>query len=179
MANTNQRKISDINDRFLYPYGKNYVYCGPFSKKAYILTNDNAKSYLLFSARYMIALSVTVLLFVVTSKALISLIAGIATFVVFELVFRLKFLTDLPTVENFVKPERANIIDSLVEKYTVWKMAVLIFCGIGLAVLIPINAYYLQKYEGIILTANFAVAIGVGIYSIIAIIALIKKLKNK
>lgn len=179
MANARQRKLSDLNDRFLYQYGKNYVYCGPFSKKAYILTNENAKAYSFFSTRYMIVLSIVVLLFILNVKPIISIIAGVISFIVFELAFRLKFLKDLPVVENFEKPKRLSTIENLTENFSTTRIAILIFCGVGLAILIPINALYLQHYEGLILTANIAVAIGVGVYSLMAIIALIKKLKNK
>ena len=71
MARTNQRRISDINDMFIYQSGKNYVYCGPFSKKGYIVTNDNARAYTLFASRYILA--ITVLLFLALTTGSIKL----------------------------------------------------------------------------------------------------------
>ena len=36
-------KIADLNDIFVYKVDKNYVYCAPFSKTGYILSNKEAK----------------------------------------------------------------------------------------------------------------------------------------
>lgn len=178
MARTNQRRISDINDMFIYQSGKNYVYCGPFSKKGYIVTNDNARAYTLFASRYILAITVLLFLALTTKNVLLSIGAGILTFVFFEVLFRVKFLANLPVIDNFVKPQRASIVESMAESFSVPRIIALICFGVGLVVLVPINAK-LQNYEGMLLYVNYAVAIGVGIYTLMGITALIKKLKNR
>lgn len=176
MAKTNQRKISELNDMFIYQSGKNYVYCGPFSNKAYILTNENAREYAVFSARYFIAISVLILLALTTTKVVLSIVVGVATFVVLEVLFRTKFLANLPVVENFVKPEKANIIEGLAGKYSKNRLIAVVVMCLALVVLIPIYAK-LQNYQGAMLYLNYVVTAGVGIFTLLVIIALIKKNK--
>jgi len=179
MANSRQRKLSDLNDRHLAFNGKNYIYSDLFTgNKGYILTNEDSKKYVLFSARLMFAASVAVLLFFVLKQTVLAAVAFVVFYVFLEVLFRTNFLAKLPVINNYERPAQPGLIEGICQRFSKTRLILLAVFGFGLVVLIPVNVK-LQGYEGLLMYANYAISMGLAMYEVLLIIAIAKKAKEK
>lgn len=179
MAKRKEIKLSDISDPFVYYNGKNYVYCGPFSKTGYILSNSDAKAYTVYSTRYFIPLSLGIVAFFIGLPWYIALAAFIGFQIFMSLMFRKKLLANLPVIDNFEKPGRnISIFDKVASKYTKKELLLPLICSILLVIIIPINAIN-QNYQDVMLYGNYAVAGLMALVSLFFLICLIKAKGSK
>lgn len=158
MAKKKEIKLSDLSDPFVYYNGKNYVYCGPFSKTGYILGKNDARSYSIYSTRYFIPLSLGIVAFFVGLPWYVAIGASVAMQIFMEVSFRKKLLANLPVIDNFEKPNKnESIFVKVGKKYKRSELLLPMICSLLLVVVIPINAKS-QGYVGMMLIGNYIVA---------------------
>ncbi|MDO4940735.1 MAG: hypothetical protein Q4E33_03465 [Erysipelotrichaceae bacterium] len=150
-------KVSDLNDIFVYKVDKNYIYCAPFSKTGYILSNKEAKPFSVYSTRYYLPLSIAILAFLISKSIIISIIALVGLFIIMELMFRKNVLANCPVIENFERPTKNSIFEKAANKFQHNELFVPLVLLIVLAIAIPINAKS-NNYEGAVLIGNYVVA---------------------
>ncbi|MBQ0036769.1 MAG: hypothetical protein KBT35_07635 [Firmicutes bacterium] len=150
-------KIADLNDIFVYKVDKNYVYCAPFSKTGYILSNKEAKPFTVYSTRYYLPLSVAVLAFLISKSIIISIISLVGLFIVMELMFRKNVLANCPVIDNFERPTKNSVFEKAANKFQHNELYVPLVLLIVLAIAIPINAKSVG-YQGAVLIGNYVVA---------------------
>ena len=178
MANKKHKSIASVNDRYLVYDGKNYVYADGFTgDKGYILTSNETEKFVIYSSRYALGLSVGILLFFLTNQVVLSIVLGLLTYVVFEVLFRTRFLKTLPVIEKYNKPKAKGIVEGLVDKHTKMSLILMALLMGGIVILIPVNIH-LQNYTGTLLYCNYIIFAALLIYEIIIIIALIKKINT-
>jgi len=179
MANSKQRRLSELNDRHLSFNGKNYVYSDMFTKdKGYILTNEDSKQYVLYSARLVFSASVAFILLFTVKQPILCVAVFAVLYVVLEVLFRTKFLPKLPIINNYEKPAKLGLVEGMCQRFSKTRLILLAVFGIALVILIPINVK-LQGYEGLLMYANYAISIGLALYEVLVIIAIVKKAKEK
>lgn len=176
MTNKKHKSIASISDRHIVYDGKNYIYADSFTgDKGYILTSNETEKFVIYSSRFVLGLSVGILLFFLTNIIVLASVLGILTYVVLELLFRSRFLASLPLIENYDRPKAKSIIAGMLDKYSKTKLILMaIFMG-GIVALIPVNIH-LQKYTGLLLYSNYAILVALTVYELVIIVALIKKI---
>ena len=176
MAKKKEILLSDLSDPFVYYNGKNYIYCGPFSKTGYILGKGDAKSYSIYSTRYFIPLSLGIVAFFIGIPWYFSIAAFVAMQIFMEISFRKKLLANLPVIENFERPNKGeSIFEKVGKKYKRTELLLPMICSLLLVVVIPINAKT-QGFENTMLVGNYIVA---GLMALVAIFFFICFLKVK
>lgn len=178
MVKKKEITLADLSDPFIYYNGKNYIYCGPFSKTGYILGNNDAKAYSIYSTRFFIPLSLGVIAFFVGMPWYVSLAAFVGMQIIMGVSFRKKLLANLPVIENFEKPDRdESFIDKVAKKYNKVEFLLPLICSILLVFDIPINAKKLG-YEGGMLIGNYVVAFLMVLLSIFFFICFLRARKK-
>lgn len=177
MTRKKDLKINDIADPFIYYDGKNYVYCGPFSKKGYIITNSEAKDYNIFTSRYYLPISLGILAFFFDVNIAVCVLIFIAFQIFMGVMFRRMVLNKLIVIENFEKPNKNDtIFDKVARRNSKKILMIPLMCCLILAVIIPINAIN-QDYEQALLYGNYVVS-GIMVLLAIFLIICISKAKN-
>ena len=149
------------------------VYYDVLTKIGYVL-DDYENTYRPYSMRFVIGIFAAVLIKMFEAPLWLCVVLGFVAYAFMEVKFRL-FLKKLPQLLDFKPEKRAGIITTAANEETK-KIVLKLILYIALAVLIIINAYD-QKYEGIILAANWLICL-FGIYfAVIQVLALIKKNK--
>jgi len=178
MANKKPRDISKIQSRNIHYNGKNFIYADAFTKNVgYVLSNNEAERIAFFETRYFLSISMGVVAFFVFKNILIGLAVGIGMVILTELSFRLKFLKELPVIENYQKPKPKPLLDIMEANYSIKRLVILILFGLGITILVPINAK-MSNYEGMNLYLNYVISAGMGIFVILVVITLLRKLKK-
>lgn len=176
---TSTNDLANLNDRHVNYNGKNYIYSDMFTKsKGYILNNSDVQKYTFYASRTLIGLTAGILVYVFLKIFVPAIIIGLVIYVGLEIAFRTKFLSDKISIDNYTPPKRESYIKSMAKTFTIKKLAFILIIGISIAILIPINIKQ-NQFEGLILYANYLIFIGIIAYSIVVILALINKIKNK
>lgn len=176
---SNKFNIKELDGLFIYHDEKNRtIYSNPFQKDGYILTNSDYKAYIVYSARWLIAISVPALLyyFVELSIPMFILIA-LAIYAIGSALFYFKFLPSLPIVKNFKKPKRDNLFIRNSDKLSTLRLLSVFIIGILAAVLLIINLR-MSNFDKLTLYANYLVIAFVILYSIFDLIQLIKRVSR-
>ena len=133
-------KASDLSGLFIYQDPKRgTVYYDIFTKRAFVLTSRDVKSYALYQS--MIPLCVVLSL---GSMRLFSLgwtdalIIFVALMILAQVLFRLLFFYKLPEIKNWKPLKRENIISYMVNNFSTKRLIVLIILLLLLTVLMPL-----------------------------------------
>lgn len=167
MTNNNNQPISGF---FIYKNSHNQnVYYDIFSKNAYIISKKDEKQYNIYSYRFVMSVVLGIMLVLVFNMKLwIGITAGILCYVIFSVLFRKRFLDNLPIDKKFVKTKRENLIVSLAKESSYGKLIMLLIVPIIIIVLAVINLktgdlsdqQIIGQYVLILLAAAFAVVYG-------------------
>lgn len=170
-AKDQQLKVGGIN---VYEDEKGRtIYYNRFDHNGYVLT-DYEKAYRPFALRFFLGVFAGVLAYMFELPILYSGIIGVAFYIVMEVRFRL-FLKKLPQIANFKPKKRQGRLEAEKGEDTS-KLILKFFLYLAFAVLIFANAI-LEKYTGVILYFNYALAIFGVIMALLEIRALL--IKNK
>lgn len=152
-----------------------YVYSDLFVKGGYVISKSNYLKYRTYAMRYVIGIIVAILLSTFIPLHY-SIIVGILTAIVGEILFRIKFLKkSCVYVSDFKKDTKNSIKSTLADPSSLFKSILRIILFIAFGVLLIINAYE-QQYEGF----SFYLCWVVGIIAcLIALISTILVIKNK
>lgn len=149
------------------------VYYDVLTKIGYVL-DDYETAYRPYSMRFVIGIFAAVLIYMFEAPLWLSILVGVLAYGFMEVKFRF-FLKKVPQLLDFKPEKRAGMIDTAVNDETK-KIILKFILYTALAVLIIFNAYD-QKYEGLILGANWLIALFGLYFAIIQILAFFKKSK--
>lgn len=155
------------------------VYYDVLTKKAYVIFNSEVSKFNLYNTKVIAALLIGFACnYYLKMDAILSIIIGVAVYVICYIIFRLKMLPQLSEIEGFVKPEGTSYVDGIVERSGVVKISVMCLLLIVFITLTLINIK-IQKFEGANLYLNYALALVGYILLVLNTMALIKKIRKK
>lgn len=172
-------RSADLNGVNLYQEKKRTVYYDIFTKNGYIINNAEARTYLLYSARYATAALIGCLVFYINNNLLICLGVALAVLVVLEVLFRKTYLYKLPEIKNYQRPAKAGYIAETAEKESYLRIILLIVCGVLLAVMIGMNTKNGVYKDQLSVVLAYVVTFGALFVAMLNVVALIKKIRNK
>ena len=148
-------KAGDLTGLLIFQEAKNTVFYDVLSRKGYILTNADVKTYVVYSAMLPVCALVA---FFSASFFRLRPLHGIAVFLVLYLIsallFRFLFFYKLPEAKNFRPSAGGSIISSMRSKYSKAQLTALVAMLIGLDILMPLYAFT-AKLEGLTLYALY------------------------
>ena len=179
MANRKKIEAKDLGGLFIYQDPKKgCVYYDIFTKKGYIITNSEVKTYNIYSLSLPIGIMAAYVLTILGFEFWTSALVGLAVYVILKLIFRFKFLYSLPEIPNYQKGKRENVFVTLIKKYGTAKLLILSILFVAIVIVTLINAK-VSNFEGLNLYLNYGIAAIVSVVSIIFIIALLKSIGEK
>lgn len=154
-----------------------YIYSDPFIKGGYMIPKTYYKEFRTYAMRYVIGIVVGTLISMFINKAIPSVAAGLATAIVGEILFRVKFLPKKCTFMPDYK-SNSNFLDVITTSSTRSKKLIKGFLLIAIGVLIILNAYS-EKFVGAMFYASWVVGILALLASILFFISFAKDGGNK
>lgn len=149
------------------------IYYDVITKIGYVM-DDYENAYRPYAMRFVIGIFAAVMMSMFVLPMWMCGLIGFAAYGFMEVKFRL-FLKKLPQLLDFKPEKRAGMVDTAANEEPKKIIAKLVLYML-LAVLIIINAYD-QKYDGVMLAANWLIAAFGAYFAIIQIMALLKKNK--
>lgn len=156
---------------------KGCVYYDVFTKKGYILSNSDVKTYNLYSVAFPLAIVAGYLVFLLKFPLWSAIVAAVAIYIISKIMFRYKFLYTLPEIPNYVRKNKDNIIVLFSKKYSTPRLVVLTFLLLAISIVTVINAN-ISNYEGVILYLNYVLSLIVGVCAILSFTATILSIRN-
>ncbi len=133
---------------FIYKDSKGRsVYCGPFMKSGYVIPNSEVRAYTIYSARYVLAVSVGVIPYFLFDNPYLGIGIGLAVLIVLELMFRLKFLKNLRKIEHFERPKRDNFMERNVRNTSAGQLLISVLLSVAFVAALIYN-FYVMKFQG-------------------------------
>lgn len=172
-------KTSDLNGLFIYQDPKSgTVYYDILTKKGYVLTTSDIKTYTIYSSMFSLCLLLSMgLTYFANIKLTTALIIFVLLYIGSELLFRFAFFYKLPEADNFKPFKRDSIITMFAKKLSVQRLIVLIILLVALVILMPIYAN-MSNFTGLELYITYIIEALLIAGTIISIAALISKKKN-
>ena len=169
----------DLSGLFIYYDDKKRrtLYKDFFSKKAYIINNSDVKKYSLFSSRYLAAFIIAILVVYYLNNEWLGIAIGVASLVIFEILFRVKFLGELSVVEDFIVPKKEGIIERT-SKYSYSSLILSIVISFAFGIWYFINTLK-TDYTIFMKICNYAISLVPLALGTINVIGLIKKTTQK
>lgn len=157
---------------------KGTIFYDYLSRRAFILTSSDLKTYMTYTSMLPISILLGVgLMYLLKLNFFYALLfAGIA-YLSSMLLFRFMFFYKLPEVENWKPIKRESLIEYLAKEYSHKRLLVLTILLLLLTILMPLNAH-LEKMQGITLYGSWLCAIITGVGAIISVIAMIVRKKK-
>lgn len=127
MASHHEKQEAIVNGRhiFLHKNGQT-LYYNPLTKKAYIITKDEAKTYTYYNVRGLLAIASGYLIIIFSHNPLLGILSGLVVWGVLAFFFYKQFLPKLPTQNNFVLPTKSSLAWRLAEQGTIKNIALTI-----------------------------------------------------
>lgn len=178
-ANNRQTTLSGINI-FKDKKGRN-VYLNRFNKVGYVITEDDEKSYRMYSMRFIMGFIVFVLINGFMLPTYLAVIIGIGCYVLMEVKFRNQFLPHLTQLPDFQPVAKESPLNTAAREE---QGRIIIKCCLYLAfsILMVLNTY-LQKEAGqisqLIEILEYLLAFGGFLMFIFQTMALFRHIKNK
>lgn len=150
-----------------------YVYSDLFCKGGYIISRSDYKKYQVYALRYILGVVIVALLSTLIAMKP-SIIVGVLTVIVGEILFRVKFLGKTCTYDpKFVRPQSEDFIDKFTRSpdpsKKIIKAALLLLFGI----LIVINAYQ-QNFSNLFVIISWCVGIISEVFAVIFLISYLR-----
>ena len=178
MANTtNKQDLSELNGISIYQEGKRTVYSPFFSKKGYLITENNVKNYSSYIQGYIISILIFLIAFIIRKDILIPLSLALVFLLASILSFYQNFIKRTGVIENYKKPQRDSYIVRKAKSNTKKDLYTIIICCVVLAAATFMNLS-LNQYHGILLYLMSALAIAVILYGLLHIYILFYKKKT-
>ena len=174
-----KKKISpsDLNGISIYHEEKRTVYSPFFSKKAYIINENNAGQYVSYIQGYLIALIIFVVSYIIYRKPLIPVLLTLMFMASTIFIFYRNFLSKANTIDDYKKPKRASFAIRQASSLSQEEIWTIIIASPLLAAAIMYNAH-LNHYEGVMYYFMLFISIVALAYGILHIYILIIK-KNQ
>jgi len=169
---------SKLNGISIYHDSKNRVVFSPsFSKKGYILSDENVSEYQNYSQSFLVTVIIFLVMYYLTYSILYSLLLSITYLGISIFMFYLRCLRKVAVIENFKKPEKDTYIIRQAKNVTKRRLIVIFLACIFLSFFIFLNAM-LQGYYGKILVINYIFMALAVLYGFLNLYILTVKKKN-
>lgn len=179
MANRRIIKASDLSGFSIFQDPKRgTIFYDIISRKGYILTSSDVRTYTLYTAMLPLSIVIAVLamsMFNLTYVTTFFIFLGL--YLIAFLAYRFAFFYKLPEATNWKKVKKESVFLYLARGYSSTRLIILICLLAALAVLMPVYAL-MEHYEGVNLYSSYIMGGGAAIAAIAVIISLILKLKN-
>ena len=176
--NRNGLVASNLNGMLIYQEKKRTVYYDIFTKKGYIITNLDVRTYLIYSTRYSLFALLGFFLYYLTNAIEISFLIPIMLLLVAEILFRTTYLYRLTSIKNYERPKKAGYIEETANNESYIKIVLLIVLGILLAIMIGNNMNNGLYKTRILVIMAYIVTYGALFIALLNIVALYKKIKS-
>ena len=179
MANSRIIKAKDLSGLSIYQDPKRgTVFYDIFTKKGYILTSSDVKTYTIYT-------SMLPLCFIVAFAAMplfkldyvAALIIFLVLYIAVMILFRVKFFYTLPEAVGFKPVKRDSIFVWMATNFSRNRLIILAVMLIALTILMPVYAH-MENMSGMTLYGSYIAAAVTLIGAIISIISLRVKTKN-
>ena len=149
------------------------VYSDLFCKGGYIIARSDYKKYQVYALRYILGIVIIALLSTLIAMKP-SIIVGVLTVIVGEILFRVKFLGKTCTYDpKFKKPEAASFLDKITKSADPSKKIIKAILFLIFGILIVINAYQ-QAYTGFFMILSWVVGVISEVFAVLFFISFIK-----
>ena len=179
MANRRIIKASDLSGFSIFQDPKRgTIFYDIISRKGYILTSSDVRTYTLYTAMLPLSIVIAVLamsMFNLTYVTTFFIFLGL--YLIAFLAYRFAFFYKLPEATNWKKVKKESVFLYLARGYSKARLGILIFLLAALTILMPIYAV-LEQRTGIDLYGSYALAGASFIGMIIVILSLIIKIRN-
>ena len=152
------------------------IYLNRMNHTGYVLTGKS-KPFRTYSSRFFLGGIAAIFTYMFELPIPLCIAIGVIVYIVMEFKFR-RFLSTLAQIPNFKPAAHSGRIEAE-SRLDTKKIVTKIILFVLLSVLLLVNAFIMEQYEGIILALNVIISIGVGIMAIIEIVAFSMHLKNK
>lgn len=154
------------------------IYYDRFRKCGYVITDESATKFNLYSNRYLFIALAVILSGNFLASWKVCIIVGIIAAVAAELAFRFHYLPSMTCIQNYTSDKKENVIARIVATDDQNKILIKILLFIALSILIVMNAYD-QGYTGLPYYLSWAVCVGAAVGAVINLIAFFQALKGK
>ena len=180
MAKRNNKKASELKGIGIYQDPKKGTILYNFiTKKGYQLTSGDVPNYSLSKSFLPIAIIVFYILNVMLRvDSLKSLIAGISFYIIMRIVYHIKFLSKLPCIENYQRPEGSGLFQRAANDYSYMRLNLLAVMSL-LIVILTIIYIKTTELDTIKYYCFLLLTLGAVVMMAFSIISMIVKSKNK
>ena len=179
MANRQPIKTKDLDGLFIYQDPKKgTIYYDIFTRRGYILTSSDIKTYSMYSSSFYFCILIAFLLMYTFKLTYVdTILIFIALYILIQVIFRITFLYKLPVIENYQPPKKEKVYISIANKYSSGRLIFLLLAFLALTILMPIYAYTsnMTNYNKI---ASYLLSFMTLVASIITLLAIISKRKS-
>ena len=172
-------RTQEVGGLFVYHTDKHKnVYYDIFTRTAHVISRSEISQFNMFSMRFVAALLVGfAAYFYLRIDPLVSIVLGLATYLVIYLIFRLTLLKQLTVIDKFTIPENEKYTDRVAEDFSMPKFILMIVLALAFIILSFINTLS-STYSGSTLVMNYGLVVLGFVILITYLIALKKKLKK-
>lgn len=160
----------------VYHDNKHTVYSPFFSKKGYLINENNVRDYVSYIQGYLIALLVFCIAYIIRKEFILPSILALFFLISNILTFYRGFIKKAGVIENYKKPERDSFAvrqAKSLESKNIW--TIIICCPLLAAATMLYS--YLNHYEGFMFYLMLFISVFVVLYGILNIYILIYKKK--
>lgn len=137
------------------------IYYDPFKKTGYYLREEHLKTLSFYQNRFFLLLAGCFLAYNFLTKSLLALaIFFVGFLVLWEFVFRSRYLAKLQVAPNFVPSKKQSILDRMVREEAPEMLLLRAILYIILAILLPWNAYESLRGELWLFAGSLLLALG-------------------
>lgn len=173
-----QRKASSISGMFIYRQNSQTMYAPPFSKKGYIITDNDVDSFVFFSSRFITAVSIGIIIAIISQKAWLSICLAVLYYIIMTCLFYFVFLRKLTSIEAFPVKKRPSFISDIITKNSVKTLIIYLFLLLAAGIYFAVNL----SQKTIIDSSSYlsyALIIILSLFAGIIVYALIRKINDK
>ena len=135
------------------------IYYDRFTKQGYLIQDKNSREYYMYQNRYMFVAIAVILASGFISDFWICLSAGICALVVFEYMFRMKFLKSLSVVGGFVPNRKSGLVQAATTPEEKNKLLLKAGLYLALSILLVVNAMT-NNYEMWVIVMSYGLSVG-------------------
>lgn len=139
MARKKFGKAANLTSPFVYQTKNQTIYYDWITKKGHVLTDSVMKKYAFYESKIPLSLGLGAIAYLYFQNGYAFFIAAIAIYVGFSIPFRLLFLNKLPTIENFQRPKKENILISFARRFSYTRCLVIIILCVFLTYFCVLN----------------------------------------
>lgn len=147
-----------------------------FTKKGYIITNQDVKTYNIYSLSLPIGIMAAYVLTIINVEFKYAALIGLVVYLFLKVLFRFKFIYTLPEIPDYKRKNKESFITSMAKKYSPARLGILFALLVAIAVLTSVNAIQ-ANYEGINLYLNYGLSACVLVVAFVTLISLFVSIK--